>query len=204
LLPESGGELPEVLTVDDQAETLAMVNGQPVAITDIMPPGSFDPGDMIQEESYKALIDKAIDQALLVQKAEELGGEDSDSFAVISDYLREQYKEMDLGGSPEENEWIIRNLTSAAVVNDLYQQEGLIPERVSDEEIQQYYDNNSVEYEWLRKRESARGSTPEMVERRVKEQIRRDLEEPNMREAAEKQKEYVELLRERADIEYLK
>jgi hypothetical protein len=75
---------------------------------------------------------------------------------------------------------------------------------VTDAEVQQYYENNSVEYEWLRERESVRGTKPEMIEMREREQIRRDLQDPRQREAVDKQQVYLDVLREKANIEYLK
>jgi len=197
------GQLPVIITLGEQTSVLATVNNQPVTITDIMPPGSFEPGDVVEEKSYKALIEKAVDQSLLVQKAGELGLSENEKYKEGVDFLRQQYEELELGDTPEEREWLIQNQARAALISELLSKEGLVPERVSDEEVREFYENNSVEYNWLREREAARGATPAAVERMVKEQIRRDLEEPMMREAGEKQKEYIESLREKADIQYL-
>ena len=179
----------------------ATVNGRPVRMTDVMPPGVLNAGARLPKGTYNAFVDQAVNASLLVQAAREVGIADDEDMARISENMRRELAEVSDDESPEEIDWEVKHFTRTAVINELLRQKGLTAKMVGADEVQEYYDGHSDEYDWLRQREAARGETnPEQVERRVKEQIRQDLMLPRAREARKKQKAYIETLREGADI----
>lgn len=179
----------------------ATVNGQPVRMTDVMPPEVLEAGARLPEGTYKAFVDQAVNASLLVQAAQEMGIADDEDMARISENMRRELAEVSDNESPEEIDWEVKHFTRTAVINELLKQKGLTAKMVGDDEVQEYYDGHSDEYDWLRKREAARGKTnPAQIERKVKEQIRQDLMLPRAQEARKKQKAYIETLREDADI----
>ena len=200
----AAGEKPAAVlatVATDPGAVAATVNGRPVRMTDVMPPGVLNAGARLPKGTYNAFVDQAVNASLLVQAAREMGIADDEDMARISENMRSELAEVSDNESPKEIDWEVKHFTRTAVINELLRQKGLTAKMVGDDEVQEYYDGHSDEYDWLRQREAARGETnPEQVERRVKEQIRQDLMLPRAREARKKQKAYIETLREGADI----
>ena len=86
------------------------------------------------------------------------------------------------------------------MINELYRQEGLIPERVSKEELDEYYETYSHQYEWVREREALKGRSPDQIERRIKKEMQRDLKALLNQDLKERRQAYIESLRQGADI----
>lgn len=204
-MEESAEQPPEVPTVDPELHRVAvMINGKPVTLGDVVPPGVIESGGTLHEDGYNQFINQAVDRSLLLQKAEDLGLTSTREYNAIQETMRAELGDMSMGGTEEERDWEIKYFTTSAVINELYRKEGLMPQRVSQEEIQTYYENNSVEYEWLRKREAAKGTNADKIERKVLDQIKKDLNFPSQKETREKRKAYLDELRGDANIEYLK
>lgn len=201
--PEAGKKPAAVIATvaTDPGAVAATVNGQPVRMTDVMPPGVLETGARLPEGTYKAFVDQAVNASLLVQAAREMGIADDEDMARISENMRSELADVADDESPKEINWEVKHFTRTAVINELFRKEGLTAKMVGKDEVQEYYDGHSDEYDWLRKREAARGVTnPEQIERRVKEQIRQDLMLPRAKEARKKQKAYIKTLRDDADI----
>lgn len=181
-------------------EVVATVNGRPVAIGDVIAPNVLQPGDTLPESAYKKYLDKAIDETLLLQQAQEEGLTDSKEYAEVVADMKKDLDEIS-SLSEEEKAWRVQRVAKMAAINDLFMKEGLVAEKVTPQEVNQYYENNAGNYDWLREREAARGTSPERIERKVKQQIKQDLMAPRRKEAREKQKAYIQSLREYADIE---
>lgn len=183
----------------DPEEVVATVNGRPVAIGNVIAPNVLQPGDTLPESAYKKYLDKAVDETLLMQQAEEEGLTDSQEYAEIVADTKKDLDEIS-SLSEEEKAWRVQRVAKMAAINELFMKEGLVAEKVTPQEVNQYYENNAGNYDWLREREAARGTSPERIERKVKQQIKRDLMAPRRKEIREKQKAYIESLREHADI----
>lgn len=198
------GEKPAAIiatVATDPGAVAATVNGRPVRITDVMPPGVLEAGARLPKGTYKAFVDQTVNETLLVQAAQEMGIANDEDMARISGNMRRELAEVSDNESPEEIDWEVKHFTRTAVINELLKQKGLTAKMVGNDEVQEYYDGHSDEYHWLREREAARGNTnPAQIERKVKEQIRQDLMLPRAKEARKKQKAYIETLRENADI----
>ncbi|NOX80385.1 MAG: hypothetical protein GXP57_04745 [Deltaproteobacteria bacterium] len=199
---DSQESFPRVAT--DTKKVVAMVNGQPVTMGDVIAPGVLQAGDSLPESTYRNFLKQAVDQSLLVGKAEELGIADSDDMAAIADSMRKDIEEMGLSSSDEEKEWEVNKFTKMAVIDELYRREGLVPKKVSRAEVNEYYDSHGDEYGWLREREAARGTSPDEIEKKVRRQIERDLEVPRIKEIREKREAYIQALHEDADIQMVK
>lgn len=183
-------------------KTIALVNGNPVSISDVLPPGVLQPGDSLPEAAYHKYLQNAVDQSLMLQEAGELGLMDTPEYQEMVEDMKNDLAELP-GLSDEQKQWRLEDYSRMAVVQELYQREGLTPERINNEEVDTYYEAHNDEYEWLRKRENLKGSGTEKIERRVKMEIRRDLEAPRKKEVMEKRDAYLKSLRERADIEIM-
>ncbi len=183
-------------------KTVALVNGDPVSISDVLPPGVLQAGDSLPEAAYNTYLQKAIDQRLLLQEVRELGLMDTPEYQEMVEDMKDDLSELP-GLTDEQKQWRLEDYSRMAVIQELYQREGLSPERIKDEEVDTCYEAHNDEYEWLRKRENLKGSSPEKVERMVKMEIKRDLEAPRKKEVMEKRNAYLESLRERADIEIM-
>lgn len=188
----------------DTKKVVAMVNGQPVTMGDVIAPGVLQAGASLPESTYRNFLKQAVDQSLLVGKAEELGIADSDDMAAIADSMRKDIKEMGLSSSDEEKEWEVNRFTKMAVIDELYRREGLVPKKVSRAEVNEHYDNYGYEYGWLREREAAKGTSPDEIEQKVRRQIERDLEAPRIKEIRKKREAYIQTLHEDADIQMVK
>lgn len=180
-------------------EVVATVNGRPVAIGDVIAPNVLQPGDSLPESAYKKYLDKAIDETLLMQQAQEEGLTDGKEYAEVVADMKKDLDEIS-SLSEEEKEWRVQRVAKMAAINELFMKEGLVAEKVTPQEVNQYYENNAGNYDWLREREAARGTSPERIERKIKQQIKRDLTAPRKKEIREKQKAYIQSLREDADI----
>ncbi len=195
-------EMPAFSVVIPDEQPPLMVNDRPVTIDDVIPPGVLKPGDSMPEMAHRKFMALAEEQRLLVQEAQEKGLADTPEFLErVADMRKDLEEESNL--SDEDKQWRLEHFTRTFLINKLYRQEGLIPERVSNKEVDLYYESQGYEYEWLRKKEALKGSSPEKIERRVRKEIKRDLEAPLKQEIGEKRKAYIESLRERSDIETL-
>jgi len=201
---DSSEEMPAVVTIDqDLNDPLVRVNDVGVSLNTVMPPGALEPGEPMAEEGYKAYLDMAVDRELVVQKAAEMGIMESEQFRNIKDRLRAELEEGDPQAKKEDIDWEVDYFAATAVVNEVYRKEGLAPRRVTEEEVNENYDTRNADYDWLREREKNRGTGEDKIERKVREQIKRDLRDSAMQEALKKQRSYLDTLREQANIEYL-
>jgi len=204
-LAEAIEATPGVVALDrDLAKPIAMVNEVEVSLGDVMPPGILTPGEPIAEHGYNAYLNMAIDRQLTVQKAQEMGIMNSEEFQSMVETMRTEFEDADPQASKEDIDWEVNYFATSAVVNEVYRKEGLLPKKITKEEVGEYYDARSADYNWLREREKARGTSDDKIERKVQDQIKRDLRDPLSREAREKQRAYLDGLREDANIEYLK
>jgi hypothetical protein len=194
------GDIPEVTAMPaDPEEALAVVDGIVITLDDLMPPGTLAAGEIMPREAYDKFLNKAIDDALLVGKAAEMGMADTEDFRELVEDMRKDLQEM-----PDLNEddiaWRLDRFSKMALISDLYLREGLVPERVTREEVEDYYLSHGHEYDWVRKREGIKGSDPDRIERKVKEEIKRDLALPRNQEIRERREAYLEELRLQSDI----
>jgi len=95
----------------------------------------------------------------------------------------------------------LEQFSKMALINELYRKEGLIPERVSREEVDQYYETyGGYEYDSLREREASKGTPQDKIEKMIKRQIKRDLEARLNKDLNERKSAYLDTLREQSDI----
>ncbi|RLB42175.1 MAG: hypothetical protein DRH12_06390 [Deltaproteobacteria bacterium] len=178
---------------------VATVNGKPVSIEDVVPPNVLHLRDTLPATAYRKYVNKAINEALLVEKAIEEGLMDDEEYARI---LMDTKKDLDeiSSLSEEDKEWRAQRVAKTALIRKLFKNEGLVAEKVTRQEVEEYYAAKSASYNWLREREVARGTTPERIEIKVRQQIKRDLVGRRRREMRREQESYIESLREEADI----
>ena len=204
----SGIEKPEeieglVKIIEDPDKPLTMVNDVEVSLNSVLPPGYLEPGDPMAEAGYNAFLDMAIDRELAVQKAREMDIIDSEELQTMKEDLHEKLLETNRRSSKEEIDWQVDHMITSAVVNKLYEKEGLMPPRTTKEDVEQYYNSRSADYNWLRERERVKGTSEDKIERRVQDQIKKDLRAPLVQESRKKQRVYLDTLRDQANIEYL-
>jgi len=203
-LPKSAAKemaaMPPFSVVIPDEQPPSMVNGTPVTIKDVIPPGVLLPGDSLPEMAHRKFMALAEEQRLLVQAAQEQGLTDRPAFLAVVAEVRQDLEE-DPRLSDEDKAWRLEYFKRTALINELYHREGLMPERISKEAVEAYYESHSGQYEWLRKEEALKGSSPEKIERKVKQAMKRDMEAPLKEEMREKRKAYIESLREKSGME---
>jgi len=196
--PDSGRSAAATMPLED--EPLALVNGVPLTMARVFPPGVMRAGDQMPRSTYEKFLDEAVNRAVVVQEAERRGYADTPEFKQLVGELRD-----DVAGlsnlSPEEREWQANELRELALADRLYREEGIVPRKVTPEEVDAYYRQHAAEYDWVRRREEARGATPERIERRVREEIRRDLQGPVGRETQQQREALARSLRDTARVE---
>lgn len=192
-----------VKVIDDPDKPLTRVNDVEVSLNSVLPPGYLNPGEPFAEAGYNAFLDMAIDRELVVQKAYEMDIIDSEELQVMKEDLHERLTSTNRRSSQEEIDWQVDHMITSAVVNKLYEKEGLKPPRITEENVEQHYNSRSADYNWLREREAVKGTSEDKIERRVRDQIKKDLRAPLVQESREKQRVYLDTLRDQANIEYL-
>jgi hypothetical protein len=192
--------MPPFSVVIPDEQPPSMVNGTPVTVNDVIPPGVLLPGDSLPEMAHRKFMALAEEQKLLEQAAQEKGLDDTSAFSARVEDMRQDL-EADPNLSDEDKQWRLEHFTRMVLIGELFRQEGLIPERISRETVDAYYESHSDDYEWLRKEEASKGSSPARIETKVKQAIKRDLEAPLREEMKEKRKAYIESLREKSGME---
>jgi len=190
----------ETVSLVKPEERSTRVNDTPVSVYDVIPPGTLKPGDELPEGAHRKFMDLAEDERLLVQEAQERGLADTPEYQAMVEDMREDLTEMS-ALSDEQRQWRLEHFSTMALINELYRQEGLMPQRVSGEEADRYYETRSDDYEWVRERETLKGTSPDKIERRVRQEMRRDRAVRLNKGLRERRRAYLESLRERADIE---
>ena len=181
-------------------EKSVRVNDTPVTIGNVVPPGVLKPGDEMPEDASLKFMNLAIEQQLLVQEAKARGLADAPEYQGIVEDMKNDLAEMQ-GLSEEQKQWRLEQFSKMALINELYRKEGLIPERVSREEVDQYYETyGGYEYDSLREREASKGTPQDKIEKMIKRQIKRDLEARLNKDLNERKSAYLDTLREQSDI----
>jgi hypothetical protein len=173
---------------------VAVIDGVALRAEEVFPAGTLGPGSRIPRETYRTLLEEAVKRRVVVREAERRGYADDPEFLRLMGELREDVSGQP-GLTPAERDWQLRELRETALAGRLYREEGIGTRRVTPAEIDARYRERSAEYDWLRKREAARGSTPARIEYRVREQIRADLEAPLHEEALRLREELAARLR---------
>lgn len=190
----------EVAVIPLADEPLARVNGVALTPARVFPPGVMRRGDELPKVAYDKFLDDAINRAVLVQEAERRGYADDPEFKRLVEQLR-----ADIAGLPdltqEQREWQVDELRGLALAEQVYRAEGIQPTRVTPEEVEAAYRAHAADYEWVRQRESLRGTSPEKIERRVRDQLRRDLQEPIARETRRRRDALAASLRSAASVQ---
>jgi hypothetical protein len=88
-----------------------------------------------------------------------------------------------------------------ALAEKVYRDAGILPRKVTAEEVDAYYRQHAADYEAVRRREAERGRTPEKIERRVKDEIRRDLQGPIAAETRRRREALAAELRRSANVQ---
>jgi hypothetical protein len=162
------------------------VNGTEIFLDSVIPQGFVEPGEPLSQARYDSFVNTAINRVLVMQKAEELGIMSADDFKAARDDIRNDLAEADSDKSIEEIDWEANYLAATAVFKEVYRKEGLLPRSVTTDEVNEYYNAHSADYEWVREKEKARGISEDMVERRPAKPIESDIQDPSHREAREK------------------
>jgi hypothetical protein len=192
---------PELAHIPSSNEPLARVNGVDLTPDKIFPPGVMRAGDQMPKVALDKFLEDAVNRAVLVQEAERRGLAEAPDFIKLVDDLRG-----DIAGmpnlSPEQQAWQLNELRDNALMDRVYREEGIVPRRLGPDEVETYYQAHASEYDWVRKREALKGSPPEKIERRIREEIRKDIQIPIKRELSRK-REFSAALRKNATVEIL-
>jgi hypothetical protein len=178
------------------------VEGSPLSLAQIFPPGAASPGDQFPRATLLRFIQDAVDRRVLVLEAERRGYADEGDFLRLMSELRQDVAELP-HLTPAEREWQLNEMREMALADRLYREEGIVRRRVEPGTVEDYYRSHSAEYDWVRKREALKGASPEKIERRVKEEMRRDLEAPAKREARRQREELAARYRGSYQVEIL-
>lgn len=184
-------------------EPLAMVNDLPITAYDLFPPEVLEPGEVLPEQAYRAYLDQAIERKVLLDEARRLGMADTGTYRETIAEMEEDLQVLH-NLNEEQRQWRLKHFSETVLVDSLYKAEGLIPRRVTKEEIEEYYGEHGDEYEWLRERERRKGSDPDKIEKRVRDMIKKDIKEPISRDMREKRSAFADSLRQKANIEILR
>jgi hypothetical protein len=200
VIPASAG--PELAQIPLDNKPLARVNGVDLTPSKIFSPGVMRSGDKLPKVALDKFLEDAVNRAVVVQEAEKRGFAEAPDFIKLVDDLRGDVAELpDL--TPEAREWQLNELRDMALMNRVFQEEGIVPRRLGPDEVEAYYQAHAAEYDWVRKRETLKGSTPEKIERRIREEIRKDIQIPIKQELSQKRDAFTAALRETANVELL-
>lgn len=181
---------------------LARVNGVDLTASKIFPPGVMRSGDRLPKIALDKFLEEAVNQALVVQEAEKRGYAEDPDFIKQLDEFREDVAGMP-NLSPEERAWQFNELREMALMDRVFKEQGIVPQRLGNDEVEAYYQAHSSEYDWVRKREALKGSSPEKAELRVWAEIKKDLQIPIKRQLTQQRDEFTYSLLKQANVELL-
>jgi hypothetical protein len=196
--------MPGIVSVAKNDKPAAKVNGVIITVGSIAPPGvGSDFG--LPKDTYQQLLERQIETELLVQEAKKRGLGDKPEFQDMVMRFEEAMKKMYNTTDPNDErvKWQVQEFTNSSLVQELYKEEGLAAEKVTDEEVETYYQQNSADYELIRKRGRENGRSPDKIEKAVKREVESDLKSRRNKEVNKKRSAFSATLRKSAKIEVL-
>lgn len=193
---------PKLAAIPEAHKPFARVNGVDLTPDKVFPPGVMNAGDEMPDVALEKFVEDAVKRALVVQEAEKRGFATDPEFAKLVEDLRGDVESLP-NLSAEEKAWQLAELRDQALMDRLLLEEGIVPRRLEPGEAQAYYQAHSAEYDWVRKREALKGTPEDKIERRVMDEVRKDLMIPIRQEYTARREAFTAELREGAEVEIL-